>query len=131
MMKLWKEFVGKQGYQWSIVIAVNEVIQRYARSLLSLSLSSFSQAKQVIVSQAVMCAKPDKEIYMVLIDRVKKHFESKGIGPIEADEVFFIDDKQANVDAARAVGLRAEKFDARKDTPERLKELLRANGVNI
>lgn len=53
-----------------------------------------------IISAAVRLAKPDPTIYHLVLSRLK-------IAPHEA---FFLDDTQSNIDAARAIGLHAERF---------------------
>jgi len=65
------------------------------------------------------------------MQRLNKHFEALGQSPIQPSEVFFLDDKKVNVEGARKAGLRAKKFDSRKDTPKRLKKLLKDNGIDL
>jgi FMN phosphatase YigB (HAD superfamily) len=61
-------------------------------------------------------AKPDPAIYQLVLERL-------GTRP---EETLFIDDKQANIDAARALGLVAIQF----STVEKLHDELIADGLN-
>lgn len=54
--------------------------------------------EQLLFSGDVGMAKPDEEIYRLLVQRL-------GCSP---DDCLFFDDRRANIDAARAAGLRAE-----------------------
>jgi 2-haloacid dehalogenase len=71
----------------------------------------------VVVSGEERLAKPDPAIYQVLLDRFS----------VEPARTFFTDDKQQNVDAARAVGLDAELFTGAATLREQLtaREVLR------
>lgn len=61
-------------------------------------------------------AKPDPAIYRHVLAELQ----------VEAGEVLFLDDKQANIEAARALGMTAHLF----TTPERLREDLVARGLD-
>lgn len=56
--------------------------------------------RHFIISGDHGCAKPDPEIWRILTDTL-------GAAPADC---FFLDDRQVNVDGARAAGLRAERF---------------------
>ncbi len=73
----------------------------------------------VIISADYKIIKPEKEIYLKL-------FEKYGL---MAEECFFIDDVQKNIDGASAVGMKGHCY-SHGDT-EILKEALRENGVRI
>lgn len=60
-------------------------------------------------------AKPDEAIYRYVLGEL-------GVNP---EEAFFLDDKQPNVDAALALGMKAHRF----TTPENLREDLVAQGL--
>lgn len=55
---------------------------------------------QVVASVHLGARKPDEAFYLRLLDRLE----------LAADEVFFVDDRPANVEGAAAAGLRAEVF---------------------
>lgn len=61
---------------------------------------SMSLMRDVIVSAHEGVIKPDPRIYQITADRL----------PHAPDEVIFFDDRQDNVDAARAFGFDAERF---------------------
>ena len=54
-----------------------------------------------VVSAEVKLAKPDPEIYALMLHR---------LGDIPPENAIFFDDLQPNIDGARAVGLHAERF---------------------
>lgn len=56
--------------------------------------------RHVVISGDHRCAKPDPAIWRILTERL-------GSAP---GDCFFLDDRQVNVDGARAAGLRAERF---------------------
>src|SRR5262249_37093249 len=55
-----------------------------------------------VISSDVGCRKPDAAIFRALLERCG----------FRADELLFVDDRPANVDAAAALGIRAHLFDA-------------------
>ncbi|WP_328605248.1 HAD family phosphatase [Amycolatopsis sp. NBC_00345] len=57
--------------------------------------------RETLFSGDVQCAKPDPEIFRILLDK---------LGAEPADCLFF-DDRQSNVDGARAVGIQAHLWD--------------------
>ena len=57
--------------------------------------------------------KPDPAIYHLILDRYH----------LKAQECVFIDDTQANVDGARAVGIHALRFENQAQAKEELKKL--------
>jgi len=60
----------------------------------------FAKFEHRLFSCDLRLTKPDPQIYRVLVDRL-------GCAP---DEVTFVDDRMANVDSARAVGINALRF---------------------
>jgi 2-haloacid dehalogenase len=70
-----------------------------------------------VVSGVEQTVKPDEKIYRILIDRYG----------LDAARTFYTDDKDYNVDAARAVGLDAELFTGGTT----LREQLRARGLAV
>ncbi len=77
----------------------------------------------IVVSAEERLIKPDPKIYQVLLDR----------NGLEAGECLFIDDSQANVDAARALGMKAHHFQGAAGLREKLTEfgLLDASAYEI
>jgi putative hydrolase of the HAD superfamily len=61
----------------------------------------------VVDSAFVGMRKPEPEIYELTLERVRAR---DGLADLEPAECLFIDDVEANVDAARALGLRAVHF---------------------
>ncbi len=57
--------------------------------------------RDVIVSGAEKCVKPDPRIYQIALARM---------GHPDPDTVLFIDDRQTNIDAAAALGFRTHQF---------------------
>jgi 2-haloacid dehalogenase len=72
----------------------------------------FSRFRDIIVSGEVKLLKPDPAIYYLALDRF-------GLHPREA---LFVDDRQINVDAARAVGMAAHLFIDAADFRARLRD---------
>jgi HAD superfamily hydrolase (TIGR01509 family) len=68
--------------------------------------SLFPHRQLVIVSQTVQAAKPQSQIFELLLNRLRTHFDAK----IEASAVLFIDDKMENVRAAQSVGFQSFEF---------------------
>ena len=56
----------------------------------------------VVISSDVGCRKPDAAIFRALLER----------SGYRADDLLFVDDRPANVDAATALGIRSQLFDA-------------------
>lgn len=74
----------------------------------------FGMFKGVVISGKERCAKPDTEIYRLLIDRY-------GLRPADT---LFIDDSAPNVHAARDVQMRAYHFKRSERCYSRIRELL-------
>jgi putative hydrolase of the HAD superfamily len=70
----------------------------------------------IVVSGEIQLLKPEPEIYLHLLERF-------GLQPAES---VFIDDLQANVDAAKGVGLHALRFQNAAQCEQEFDELLRA-----
>jgi 2-haloacid dehalogenase len=70
----------------------------------------FGRFRDIVVSGQVKLLKPDPAIYFLALDRF-------GLQPAEA---LFIDDRQINVEGARAVGMRAHLFVDADELRERL-----------
>ncbi len=73
----------------------------------------FSLFEGIVVSGAERINKPDARLYRILLDRY-------GLDP---EECVFLDDNQANVDAAIALGIRALRFISVDDVRPKLKAL--------
>jgi len=82
----------------------------------------------IIISCDHGCAKPDARFYRVLIDKAKAKFGSK---QSPTPRIIFLDDKQANVNAARECGLDAFQFASKKSAGDDLMSILREKGVAI
>ncbi|SEE07282.1 HAD family hydrolase [Ruania alba] len=78
---------------------------------------AIGRLEAVLVSGEVGMVKPDPAIYELLISRFS----------LDPGRTAFIDDSPANVEAARAAGLRAEVF----TSAERWREALQAWGVTV
>ena len=70
----------------------------------------FARFRDIVVSGEVKLLKPDPAIYYLALHRF-------GLKP---DEALFIDDRQINVEAARAVGMHAHLFVGADDLRDRL-----------
>lgn len=70
----------------------------------------FSRFRDIIVSGEVRLLKPDPAIYYLAMRRFH----------LRPDETLFIDDRQINIDAAEAVGIRAHLFTGADDLRARL-----------
>ena len=75
----------------------------------------FDEFDEIIISGEVNLNKPEPEIYNLLLSKIA----------YSAAECLFIDDSQANVDAAKALGFQALRF----ETPEVLERALKEYGV--
>ena len=76
--------------------------------------SFFKLFDGIVVSGEEKVAKPDPRIYRILLDRYG----------LAAGECVFIDDNQDNVNAAKALGINAIRFDDIDNARARLKEIL-------
>jgi 2-haloacid dehalogenase len=70
----------------------------------------FDRFRDIVVSGEVRLLKPDPAIYFLALDRFRLH-------PREA---LFVDDRQINVDAAEAIGMRGHLFTTAEDLRARL-----------
>jgi FMN phosphatase YigB (HAD superfamily) len=86
----------------------------------------FTDDRIVVSSHVVKASKPNRAIYQVLLDRIQAI--TPGTHP---SQVLFVDDKQENVEAARALGLRAFCFDGRREPHCRLAERFREHGIIV
>lgn len=122
------------GYQNVIGIAMNLYQNGYKTGILSnhsiswfeaikkkLSLNKSFDDSNVIISQAVKVAKPNREIYEHLVS----------IFPdIQPNDIIFFDDKQANVDAAKELGISAYKYNSLTDQEDKIWEILGKHGIS-
>jgi putative hydrolase of the HAD superfamily len=69
----------------------------------------------MVISYQEMKVKPDPEIYEILLKRYN----------IDRKNAVFIDDRQINIDGARAVGLNAILFEGYEETNKKLMELVK------
>ena len=74
----------------------------------------FGQFDGIVVSGREKVAKPDPEIYRILLDRYR----------LIPEECVFIDDNQDNVDAALKLGINAVRFDDISSVRARLEKIL-------
>lgn len=103
----------KAGYKIYLLSNVSVRFERIRPGFPALELMSGE-----VLSSAEKLLKPDPRIYRILLDRY-------GLIP---SECLFIDDSQANTDGARAVGMRAVRYD---QDPEKLISGLAAAGVKV
>jgi len=94
----------------------------------------------VIISCDVACAKPSKEIFMILLERIKNklssnHETNDGINlPGSKEEapsthVIYFDDKEPNVRAARECGIDGIVFDSKRQSQQDMIKFLAQKGV--
>ncbi len=88
-------FVRDSGYGVYILSNASDAFYRYFPAFLPLSFFD-----GVVVSADIHMLKPNREIYEYLLSRYG----------LTAEECLFIDDRQDNVDGARAAGLQAYRF---------------------
>ena len=69
----------------------------------------------MIISAEEGMRKPDKQIYLLTLDRMSK----------KPDEAFFIDDNIANIQAAKALGMHTILFTKTDDVIEEMKKMLK------
>ncbi len=73
----------------------------------------FKELEGIVVSGDEKLIKPDKEIYLRLLDRYQ----------LKADESIFIDDNPANIDAAEEIGFITIHFGKNTKLEEKLKQI--------
>ncbi len=73
----------------------------------------FKELEGIVVSGDEKLIKPDKEIYLRLLDRYQ----------LKADESIFIDDSPANIDAAEEIGFTTIHFGKNTKLEEKLKQI--------
>ena len=88
---------------------------------------AFKEESLVIPSYQVNCYKPQREIYELLISRVRECVGQE----IEPSQIVFFDDKQVNVDKAKECGLNGFCFDRRKDSLQKMIEFLKKEGIDF
>jgi HAD superfamily hydrolase (TIGR01509 family) len=76
---------------------------------------AFVRFRDIVVSTHEGLIKPDPRLYRIALDRMGRR----------ADEVLFIDDSPANIDAARDLGFDVHLF----DDPAALRPALEARGL--
>eukprot|EP01114_Cavostelium_apophysatum_P015480 TRINITY_DN4217_c0_g1_i1.p1 TRINITY_DN4217_c0_g1~~TRINITY_DN4217_c0_g1_i1.p1 ORF type:complete len:222 (-),score=62.43 TRINITY_DN4217_c0_g1_i1:49-714(-) len=103
---------------------VDYVVEKYG-------LGATFDKDMVLVSQAIGYDKPDVEVYEALWNATLKKLETTGGGQISKDQVVFVDDKLANVEAANKFGLRGVQFDHLKETGDDLKRKLAQVGLTL
>lgn len=81
----------------------------------------------IIVSQDVGADKPSPAIFEVLLQRLRKHLGEDMVN----EQVLFVDDKESNLLAARAFGIRTLHYNNRKQHPTVLRSMLAQEGVPI
>eukprot|EP01126_Amoeba_proteus_P048221 TRINITY_DN5561_c0_g4_i1.p1 TRINITY_DN5561_c0_g4~~TRINITY_DN5561_c0_g4_i1.p1 ORF type:complete len:300 (+),score=61.63 TRINITY_DN5561_c0_g4_i1:80-901(+) len=72
----------------------------------------FSRPELVVVSQAVKCCKPNMEIFQIAYERLEMVMGNN----FDKQKVLFVDDKVANLNAARKFGFRVIQFCANRET---------------
>lgn len=112
----------KQGY--ILGICSNHAVEWFADVAEKCGLYDVFEKEQVIVSQAVGAAKPSPEIFQHAYNALKKKDPA-----LKREEVVFVDDKLANVDAAKKFGFQSFRFDSRLESPKDLLEKFGKVGV--
>jgi putative hydrolase of the HAD superfamily len=111
-MLAWQERVKQRGLRTAILSNLGDnVHDRMERTF-----DWLSRFDVLVWSYQLHLAKPDPAIYRYALERLGT----------AAAETFFIDDKQVNIDAARAMGMRGHVF----TNVERLREDLIAQGLD-
>ena len=83
------------------------------------SIPSIELFEGFVVSADCRVSKPDEKIYKILLNNFS----------LNAEECFFIDDSQANIDAAKRLGFSAHRF--KSGQTHSLKKALAECGINI
>lgn len=94
-----------------VCLATNQQSHRAQHMVATLEYAAIFD--HLFISCELGCVKPEPAYFRKVMEHLDK----------TADELLFIDDHQTNVDAARACGLNAERFEL-ADGAERLREIL-------
>jgi len=97
-----------KGYE--LGICSNHSIEWFQSIADKIKIYDLFQKPLVIISQEVGVAKPSTEIFHLL----HRRFSNKLGRELETSEILFLDDKEANVQAAENAGLRAFQFDGER-----------------
>lgn len=111
MADLWEEYVGTLNHDVAMFFA--ELRPRWRTAIISNSFVGAREREQalydfegmteaIIYSHEVGVAKPDPRIYQLACERLA----------LEPEEILFLDDVPANVEAARALGMHAVLFES-------------------
>jgi len=103
----------KKTYRLILLSNTNEIHFEFVREKYSI----LSYIKEYVLSYQVGWMKPDKQIYREAIERT-------GVQP---EEIFFTDDRQENVEAARSTGIQAVQFHSEHE----LKREMRLLGISF
>lgn len=101
--------LGSKGLLLSMVSNTNIVHEAYAKKKFSKTLTRFDS---LIFSHRVGARKPEPEIYRAMLSSVGT--------PVEPQETLFLDDRQDNVEGAKALGMDAECVDSMEGILEAL-----------
>lgn len=104
----WVRSIKKQGYQVLLLSNYAEVSFRYARE----RFESLGLADGGVISYEEKVVKPDKRIYEILLERYH----------LIAEETLFLDDLEANVKAAEALGIHTIHVTSHENAVQELKE---------
>lgn len=108
------------GYQ--IGILSNHSVVWFDAISKKIGLDVIFEKENVLISQAIRLAKPSKEIFEYLLSSFD------GYNP---QDILFFDDKQANVDAAKQLGISAFKFNVLTQPIEDMLDFLSQHGIQI
>lgn len=103
-----------------VIVALATNQQPYRAAFMTEDLGYGEHFDHLLYSCELGCAKPGAEYFQAALERVS----------VAAADTLFLDDHQINVEAARACGLNAERFDVAEGAT-RLTALLRGYGVAI
>ena len=114
--KGWLHSVKERGYNVYILSNFSD----YNFNTLKPGYTFLEEADGMVVSYEVKFVKPEREIYEILLDKYS----------LKADECVFIDDREDNIEAARALGFYGIVFKSFDDANEKLDLLLKKEGAH-
>jgi len=106
-MYLLIENLKERGYQVAMLSNIDERLANFIKSF-----GFYEPFSPCLLSYKLGCAKPDPQIYNILLTELK----------LPAQDVIFIDDMPENVDAARKVGIDAILFTSQVDLEKELEK---------
>jgi len=99
----------KKTYRLLLLSNTNEIHFEFVRAKYSI----LSHIEEHVLSYQVGSMKPEKQIYQAAIERAS----------VPAEEIFFTDDRQENVEAARMAGIQAVQFFSENQLKREMRQL--------